>query len=72
MSLLLEAKGGLTKYLPFRNEEAKIRGFIGAAPATAPASKIKAELNELVVRLNELARKHPFNILHKVKKYDPL
>jgi hypothetical protein len=50
---------------------AKIRVIRISAVRESPA-EVERELAERVERLNELAKKHPFSILHKVKKHDPL
>ena len=39
----------------------------------APKLELSVELaNDLAPKLNELAKRRPFNVLHRVKKYDPL
>ncbi|MDR3714239.1 MAG: hypothetical protein P4L51_15585 [Puia sp.] len=68
---LVNTEKGLVKYK-------KYKAFtIGSKRVDVPteedlARKASHERAELAVRLNELARKRPFNILYRVKKHDTL
>ena len=68
MSFILEGKKSTAKYktTSTKNREVKVHATL------EPSNKINWEPTEIMVRLNELAKARPFNILYRVKKYDTL
>jgi hypothetical protein len=68
MPFKVNVKGDMIKYRTLASEG---RGTWVSTVADQPKKTIW-ESTDLLVRLNELANARPFNIMYRVKKYDPL
>jgi hypothetical protein len=66
MMLPVRNTGGVRNTGPVRNTGGV--GLVDSGKATGSGQVSKDQL----VKLNELAKHRPFNILYKVKRYDPL
>ena len=68
MSSIVKTEAGARKYKLFPGKD---KAIDEGTPATSTGKTIP-EYNELLTRLNELAKTRPFNILFRVKKHETL
>ena len=68
MSVLLNTQSDIMKFHPVSAGNRGMR----ISKTRELANEVNRELTELALKLNELAKIPPFNILYRVKKHDPL
>ena len=69
MSPLYNAKEGSKKYYPIGGKNGGIPAYNGDLQFHN-LRHLSREAEDLLLRLNELAKGYPFNIIYKVKEYD--